>query len=150
MVWKKGRLRRGDFLPRFASKGQQRAGYWPSHGQQAPTERVSSAWKHLPPSPVLTGRCADYVLEHTRVFRRPLLGAHELLSNSRLAAVSRRAPRYAPFLALVKIWTTIVHGGKSYTTGADMADWVDQGELVHVRDFAERDRFRECDILKSV
>ena len=76
------------------------------------------------------------------MFRRPLLGAHELLSHSRLAAVSRRAPRYAPFLALVKIWTTIVHGGKSYTTGADMADWVDQGQLVHVRDFAERDPFQ--------
>ena len=92
----------------------------------------------------------DYVLEHTRVLRRPLLCAHQLLSHSRLAAVSRRALSYAPCLALAKIWATIVHSVTSYATGADMADWVDQGQLVNVRDFAERDRFRECDILKSV
>ena len=79
------------------------------------------------------------MLEHTHVFRRPLLGAHQLLSHSRLAAVSRRAPSYAPCLALAKISAAIVHPVTSDVHVADMAGDVDQGQLVHVKDFA---RFR--------
>ena len=103
VVWKKGRLRRGDFLPRFASKGQQRAGYWRVAPHQATVGDVSSVGKGLRQFPDLRGRCAYCALKRPRDFSCPLLGAHQLLSHSRLAAVSRRAPSYAPFLALVKI-----------------------------------------------
>ena len=137
-------------LPQFENNGQQRAGYWHLAPHQATVGDVSSVGKGLRQFPDLRGRCAYCALKRPRDFSCPLLGAHQLLSHSRLAAVSRRAPSYAPCPALVKIPAAIVHPVTSDVHVADMAGIVDQGQLVHKRDFASRDRLRECDILKSI
>ena len=137
-------------MPQFENNWQRVARYWHLAPHQATVGDVSSVGKGLRQFPDLRGRCAYCALKRPRDFSCPLLGAHQLLSHSRLAAVSRRAPSYAPCLALAKIWATIVHSVTSYATGADMAGWVDQGQFVHVRDFAERDHFRECYIVKSI
>ena len=90
-------------LPQFASKGQQRADDASMKPPPARVEGVSSSGMCFPDVSDLSGRCAYCALKRPRDFSRPLLGAHQLLSHSRLAAVSRRALSYAPCLALDKI-----------------------------------------------
>ena len=79
----------------------------------------------------LSGRCVDYALQQARDVSRTLPWAHQLDERTKVGILGRRAPSYAPWLALDTISAAAVHRGRRQRMSPTWLGDRGQGQFHH-------------------